>query len=103
MDAQTVPTSPESIDRNSPTVDVVAWCKEAGLHQAELVGRWVWVSFPAKPEAATRARLIAAGFRWVKRRAAWAHSCGIRSRKSPHNPKDKYGAIGVDELEIDRD
>lgn len=101
MTAKTVTTPAETIHAKSSTVDVVAWCQDAKI-PAELVGRWIWVSFPTKPEAAIRARLIAAGFRWVKARAAWAHSCGIRSRKSPHNPKDVYGTIPTSELVVDR-
>lgn len=87
------------ITKTSPTAEVVAWCKEQNI-PAELVGRWVWVSFSEKPSPDTRAALVGAGFRWIKRRLAWAHCCGVKSRRSPANPKDTYGAIPVSELEL---
>ena len=89
----------ESIGHSSPTVDVVRWCKAHGL-PAELVGRWVWIEFASKPASDVRTMLKAAGFRWVSRRFAWAHSCGIPSHRSVADPRNTYGAVPVDSLDL---
>lgn len=98
----------EAIHRNSTTDAVAAWCKELGFHDAEVVGRWVWIFFDEKPGPATRNRLkrnpdgTATGFRWVKRRQGWAHCCGRRSRKGKGDPREKYEVTAVDEYDTER-
>ena len=86
----------ETLERTSSTVQVVEFCCRHNL-PADVVGRWVWVEFPEKPSADTRALLKANGFRWVKSRAAWAHCCGVFSRRGYGDPRFKYGQIPVSE------
>lgn len=59
----------------------------------EIVGRWVWISFDAKPADSARAYLKALGFHWSRRRSAWQHSCGIPSRHSATDPRFRYGSV----------
>ncbi len=73
------------------TLEIVQWCAAEHI-PAELVGRWVWVEFPTKPDAGTLAKMKARGFRWVKTRGRWAHDCGFKSRRGKGDPRDKYGA-----------
>ena len=61
----------------------------------ELVGRWVWATFPNKPTARCRTFLKCVGFRWNKRRGCWQHSCGHRSTRSGADPRFHYGSIRV--------
>ncbi len=81
-------------DKLHDLADVIAFCK---LHDfpADVVGRWVWVKFPDKPDVETRELLKSAGFRWVKIRGQWAHNCGYQSRRGKGNPRYKYGSIPV--------
>lgn len=74
--------------------DVIAFCRQYGL-PAYIVGRWVWLRFLEKPDKATRDFIKGAGFRWVKSRGEWAHSCGVPSRRGTHNPRWKYGSVPV--------
>lgn len=78
-------------------IDVLDYC----LHQdypTDVIGRWVWVSFKSKPDKETRADLTAVGFRWSKRRNAWAHNCGHPTRPARgYTPREKYGSIRADD------
>ena len=89
-----------TVQKGSATAEVARFCVERGL-DAEVVGAWVWVSFPSKPSAEVRAELKASGFRWVHRRGQWAHNCGVRSRKSnkPNHPREFYGSVPVEDVE----
>lgn len=75
-------------------IDVARWCDARGL-PASIVGRWVWIRFPEKPNGETRAALKAVGFRWVKRRGEWAHNCGHPTGRGKCNPRWKYGELPV--------
>jgi hypothetical protein len=71
-------------------MEVANFCKELNL-KAELVGRWIWVSFSEKPDTAVRKALKDFGFRWSGRRGKWAHNCGTPSKSAMQsNPWDKY-------------
>jgi len=92
--------STPKMDRPNPTpsagtLEIVQWCAAEHI-PAELVGRWVWVEFAQKPDAATLAKMKARGFRWVKTRGRWAHDCGHKSRRGKGDPRDKYGTESVD-------
>src|SRR5690606_30608361 len=81
------------ITYESPTELVAAWCLAKDL-DAEIVGKWVWVTFHEKPADELRAELKAAGFRWVHKRGQWAHNCGVKSRRGgAAHPRHKYGSI----------
>jgi len=95
-DPDTVPTQP----RLQELPDVLEFCKRHNF-PADLVGRWVWIRFPEKPDVETRELLKAAGFRWVKVRGQWAHNCGYHCRKGKGNPRWKYGCLPVSEITRD--
>ncbi len=58
--------------------------------RAEVVGRWVWVTFDEKPCSAVRDTLRAIGFRWNHKRQCWLHPCGSFRRYSRGTPREKY-------------
>lgn len=60
---------------------------------ARVVGHWIWLEFTAKPSADIRTAIKALGFHWNRQREAWQHPCGFFSRRSPGNPKWKYGVV----------
>ena len=91
-----LPETEQKTSRLTGTLEVVQWCADNGLGQvAYIVGRWVWVQFAEKPDSETRAKLKGAGFRWVKRRGAWAHNCGVPSKRGTGCPFWKYGKVRV--------
>jgi len=57
---------------------------------AEVVGKWVWVSFSEQPAAEIRQQLAQLGFHWNRERQAWQHPCGQFSMGSPADPHEKY-------------
>jgi len=93
-------TGQASQERLHDIADVVEFCKLHGF-PADIVGRWVWIRFPEKPDVETRDMLKAAGFRWVNIRKQWAHNCGYPTRRGPGNPRYKYGSIPVSEISQD--
>ena len=80
-------------------IDVIEFCRENNL-PADVVGRWVWVNFTEKPSAEVRQLLKDYGFRWSKRRGEWAHNCGHPTKSGHCIPREKYGAVPVDQAEV---
>lgn len=81
-------------EESPTTLEVAEWCRSQHI-PAEIVGRWVWVKFDGKPPETVRDALKARGFRWVKARGQWAHACGVRSRRGPGDPRERYGSVPV--------
>ena len=71
-------------------IEVIEFCRDLRL-TADVVGRWVWVTFAAKPNADIRQALKDYGFRWSSRRHKWAHNCGHPTKPGKINPYVKYG------------
>ena len=59
---------------------------------AEVVGKWVWVTFKEQPAAEIRQQLAQLGFHWNRERQAWQHPCGKFSLGSQADPHEKYSA-----------
>ena len=57
---------------------------------AEVVGKWVWVSFSEQPAAEIRQQLAQLGFHWNRERQAWQHPCGQFRLSSAGDPHEKY-------------
>ena len=57
---------------------------------AEVVGKWVWVTFKEQPAAEIRQQLAQLGFHWNRERQAWQHPCGKFSLSSSTDPHEKY-------------
>ena len=59
---------------------------------AEVVGKWVWVTFKEQPAAEIRQRLAQLGFHWNRERQAWQHPCGAFSLGSASDPHERYSS-----------
>jgi len=59
---------------------------------AEIVGKWVWITFPEPPAEQIRLELSGMGFHWNKVRQCWQHPCGAPSTGSNSDPREKYGS-----------
>ena len=57
---------------------------------AEVVGKWVWVSFSEQPAAEIRQQLAQLGFHWNRERQAWQHPCGQFRLSSASDPRERY-------------
>ena len=64
----------------------------AAYRLAEVVGRWVWVTFKEQPAAEIRQQLAQLGFHWNRERQAWQHPCGQFSLGSSNDPHEKYSS-----------
>src|SRR5262249_11402338 len=42
---------------------------------AEVVGKWIWITFPEQPAESIRADLSQLGFHWNNTRKCWQHPC----------------------------
>ena len=59
---------------------------------AEVVGKWVWISFPQQPAEQVRGQLSQFGFHWNNARKCWQHPCGqFDTDGSGQDPRHKYG------------
>ncbi len=82
---------------NHSIIEVLEFCKEQNL-PARVVGKWVWIKFESKPNAAIRQSPKDMGFRWSRRRGQWSHNCGRPTKPAPnYKPWDKYQTISIDE------
>ena len=61
---------------------------------AEIVGKWVWLEFPAASHRAAANTLFRLGFHWNQRRCVWQHPCGACAPYAAHpaDPRTKYGS-----------
>ncbi len=59
---------------------------------AEVVGKWVWVTFKETPAAEIRQQLAQLGFHWNRERQAWQHPCGQFRLSSQQDPHEKYSS-----------
>jgi hypothetical protein len=57
---------------------------------AEVVGKWIWVSFSESPAPTVRQTLAQLGFHWNRTRQAWQHPCGQFRLSSAGDPHEKY-------------
>jgi hypothetical protein len=64
---------------------------------AEIVGRWIWLDFPARSHTAAANALWRLGFHWNQRRCLWQHPCGACAPYFVHSgdPRGKYGSRSV--------
>ena len=59
---------------------------------AEVVGKWVWVTFKEQPTAEIRQKLAQFGFHWNRERQAWQHPCGQFRLASQSDPHERYSS-----------
>ena len=87
-------------------VQVLTWVKAQGFGTdtaVEVVGRWVWITFPTKPDDEIRTGLGLVGFHWNGKRGCWQHPCGVPVHHSPADSwslREKYGSVRAEELAL---
>ena len=60
---------------------------------AEVVGKWVWITFTEQPAEQVRGQLSQFGFHWNNTRKCWQHPCGqFATEGSGQDPRQKYGS-----------
>jgi hypothetical protein len=88
-----IDTEARKKNRTLPTPKVLAQLHQqipAAYRLAEVVGRWVWVTFKEQPAAELRQQLSQLGFHWNRERQSWQHPCGQFSLGSATDPHAKY-------------
>src|ERR1017187_3294964 len=68
-----------NVNRELPTQRVLDLLKAQLPRQyelAEIVGKWIWLEFPAASHRAAANTLARLGFHWNQRRCVWQHPCG---------------------------
>ena len=79
-------------NRSLPTQEVLDLVYRRLRHAfdfAEIVGSWVWITFPEPQEQFVTAELSQFGFHWNSRRKVWQHPCGV-FKGEPVDPRSKY-------------
>jgi len=62
------------------------------LPLAEVVGKWVWITFGSAPAELIRGQLSQLGFHWNNHRKCWQHPCGqFAIQGSGRDPRVTYG------------
>jgi len=65
----------------------------AQYNLAEVVGKWVWITFTEQPAETVRGQLSQFGFHWNNSRKCWQHPCGqFRTEGSGEDPRQRYGS-----------
>ena len=80
-------------NRTLPTEKVLALLQQQDRRLwelAEVVGKWIWVSFSESPAPTVRQTLAQLGFHWNRTRQAWQHPCGQFRLSSAGDPHEKY-------------
>ena len=80
-------------NRTLPTEKVLALLQQQDRRlweMAEVVGKWIWVSFSEQPAPTVRQTLAQLGFHWNRQRQAWQHPCGQFRLSSSGDPREKY-------------
>ena len=73
-------------------LDLLRQWVPAAYDLAEIVGKWVWVTFPDQPAEQVRGQLSQFGFHWNNSRKCWQHPCGqFATEGSGADPRQKYG------------
>ena len=73
-------------------LDLLRQWLPAAYDLAEVVGKWVWVTFPEAPAETVRGQLSQFGFHWNNARKCWQHPCGhADTTGSTQDPRQKYG------------
>jgi hypothetical protein len=95
--------SERDASRALSTDRVLAALRRCMPHQyelAEIVGQWIWITFPEPPPEQVRAELSQFGFHWNNYRKCWQHPCGhFASEGSGADPRLKYGSrFAADQL-----
>ncbi len=57
-------------------LDLLRQWLPAAYDLAEVVGKWVWITFPEQPAETVRGQLSQFGFHWNNTRKCWQHPCG---------------------------
>ncbi len=83
-------------NRSLPTDKVLdllrRWMPEQ-YNLAEVIGKWIWITFPEAPAEQVRGQLSQFGFHWNNARKCWQHPCGQFQTEpsSGQDPRVKYG------------
>jgi hypothetical protein len=75
-------------------LDLLRQWLPAAYDLAEVVGKWVWITFPDQPAEQVRGQLSQFGFHWNNARKCWQHPCGqFKTEGSTQDPREKYGSF----------
>jgi hypothetical protein len=88
-----IDTEARKQNRTLPTEKVLALLQQQDRRLwelAEVVGKWIWVSFSEQPAAEVRQTLAQLGFHWNRTRQSWQHPCGQFRLSSAGDPHEKY-------------
>ena len=90
-----IDTEARKKNRTLPTEKVLQMMQNASpdlFRVAEVVGKWVWVSFSEQPAPTVRQTLAQLGFHWNRTRQAWQHPCGQFRLSSAGDPRERYAS-----------
>ncbi len=74
-------------------LDLLRQWLPAAYDLAEVVGKWIWITFPEQPAEQVRGQLSQFGFHWNNSRKCWQHPCGqFATEGSGADPRQKYGS-----------
>ncbi len=74
-------------------LDLLRQWMPAQYDLAEVVGKWIWITFPEAPAEQVRGQLSQFGFHWNNVRKCWQHPCGqFATEGSGADPRQKYGS-----------
>src|SRR5690349_12422098 len=109
-ETETAPEKSETVSQNAPVKPYVNFAERdfnrslpvekvleklkrwmpAQYELAEVVGKWIWITFPEAPDERIRAELSQLGFHWNNVRKCWQHPCGETLPRGTQELRGKY-------------
>ena len=90
----------ENTDENPKLIEVVHAVKNYNpklVRSCYAVGAWLWAEFNERLSQEEVTFLKQVGFRWNPARKLWQNACGVKTRKSTGDPRQKYSVTSLDE------
>ena len=67
------------------------------LKSCYTVGLWIWAEFSQRLSQEEVNFLKTLGFRWNRTRKVWQNACGVKTRSSAGDPRQKYPIVVFNE------
>jgi len=87
-------------DENAKQLEIIQAVKSFNpefIKNCYAVGLWIWAEFKQRLSQEEVTFLKQLGFRWNPTRKVWQNACGVKTRSSTSDPRQKYQVVLLNE------